>query len=64
MIVFHKLAQFGSLFVLLQGFTAGLYAFYRDMLGRPLTDRDANTGKPKEFNYEYVFERFVLFSYL
>ncbi|XP_045207498.1 leishmanolysin-like peptidase isoform X1 [Mercenaria mercenaria] len=32
------------------GFTAGLYAFYRDRLGRPLTERNRLTGKPLVFD--------------
>lgn len=32
------------------GFTAGLYAFYRDANGEPLTERSAVTGKPRSFD--------------
>lgn len=32
------------------GFTTGLYAFYRDINGQPLTERDPHTGKPLAFN--------------
>ncbi|KAL8570983.1 hypothetical protein ACOMHN_037843 [Nucella lapillus] len=32
------------------GFTAGLYAFYRDADGKPLTERSALTGKPANFD--------------
>ncbi|KAL4229393.1 hypothetical protein ACF0H5_012432 [Mactra antiquata] len=32
------------------GFTAGLYAFYRDRFGQPLTERDLHTGKPLVFD--------------
>ncbi|KAK7092948.1 leishmanolysin-like peptidase [Littorina saxatilis] len=32
------------------GFTAGLYAFYRDADGNPLTDRSPLTGKPRNFD--------------
>ncbi|XP_059146566.1 leishmanolysin-like peptidase [Physella acuta] len=34
------------------GFTAGLYAFYRDADGEPLTKRNIQTGRPLEFNEE------------
>ncbi|KAH3704021.1 hypothetical protein DPMN_079076, partial [Dreissena polymorpha] len=33
------------------GFTASLYAFFRDPMGRPLTPRDQYTGKPLNFDY-------------
>jgi hypothetical protein len=36
-----------------QGFSAGLYAFYRDPQGEPLTPRLESTGKPV-FNQTYV----------
>ncbi|KAK7485081.1 hypothetical protein BaRGS_00023720 [Batillaria attramentaria] len=32
------------------GFTAGLYAFYRDAAGNPLTERSIVTGKPLAFD--------------
>ncbi|WAR04739.1 LMLN-like protein, partial [Mya arenaria] len=32
------------------GFTASLYAFYRDQFGHPLTERDQYTGKPLVFD--------------
>ena len=33
------------------GFSAGLYAFFLDENGRPLTDREPRSGKPP-FNYK------------
>ena len=33
-----------------QGFTAALYAFYRDADGNPLTQRSTLTGKPTSFD--------------
>lgn len=37
-------------FSLQQGFTASLYAFYRDADGNPLTERNEVTGKPLNFD--------------
>ncbi|CAL1536224.1 unnamed protein product, partial [Lymnaea stagnalis] len=34
------------------GFTAGLYAFYRDAQGEPLTPRNPLNGRPTQFNEE------------
>ena len=42
---------FISLLSYKQGFAAGLFAFYRDPQGEPLTERSPSTDKP-DFNEE------------
>ena len=41
-----------DMLILWQGFSSGLYAFFRDPLGEPYTPRSPSTGKP-DFNTEY-----------
>nr|XP_011418435.2 leishmanolysin-like peptidase [Crassostrea gigas] len=37
------------------GFSAGLYAFFRDQFGNPLTPRDPDSNKPRSIDTEYKF---------
>lgn len=50
--------HFNSFF---QGFSAGLFAFYHDQDGNPLTSRSADGLPP--FNYRYLLFSFSFFSF-